>query len=70
MEQFYLYNRIKMKVTAWDTFETKKDVTTDEIFPIQWKTDRPLDYHVQPPYTLKKWEHQQIKSVLLNGWMD
>lgn len=30
----------------------KLNLTTNEIFPLQWQTDRPLDYHVKSPFTL------------------
>lgn len=33
---------------------TKLKITTDDIFPLKWQTDRPLDYHVKPPFTLPK----------------
>lgn len=32
----------------------KLNITIDDIFPLQWQTDRPLDYHVKPPYILEK----------------
>lgn len=31
---------------------TKLKITTDDIYPLKWQTDRPLDYHVKPPFTL------------------
>jgi len=30
----------------------KLQVTPEEIYPLTWRTDRPLDYHAKPPYTL------------------
>ncbi len=33
---------------------TKLKITTDDIYPLKWQTDRPLDYHVKPPFTLTK----------------
>jgi hypothetical protein len=33
---------------------TKLKITTDDIYPLRWQTDRPLDYHVKPPFTLQK----------------
>jgi hypothetical protein len=33
---------------------TKLKITTDDIYPLMWQTDRPLDYHVRPPFTLLK----------------
>ena len=32
----------------------KLEITTDDIYPLKWQTDRPLDYHVKPPFTLTK----------------
>ena len=31
---------------------TKLNITQDDIYPLKWQTDRPLDYHVKAPYTL------------------
>lgn len=31
---------------------TKLNITQDDIYPLKWQTDRPLDYHVKTPYTL------------------
>jgi len=33
---------------------TKLKVNQDDIYPLKWQSDRPLDYHVKPPYTLTK----------------
>ncbi len=33
---------------------TKLNITQDDIYPLKWQTDRPLDYHVKAPYTLTK----------------
>lgn len=33
---------------------TKLKVSQDDIYPLNWQSDRPLDYHVEPPYTLTK----------------
>ena len=33
---------------------TKLKVKEDDIYPLKWQSDRPLDYHVKPPYTLTK----------------
>lgn len=33
---------------------TKLNVNQDDIYPLKWQSDRPLDYHVKPPYTLTK----------------
>jgi hypothetical protein len=33
---------------------TKLKITTDDIYPLKWQTDRPLDYHVRPPFSLPK----------------
>lgn len=32
----------------------KLKISRDDIYPLQWQSDRPLDYHVKPPYTLMK----------------
>ncbi len=32
----------------------KLKVSQDDIYPLKWQSDRPLDYHVKPPYTLTK----------------
>ena len=29
-------------------------ITLDDIYPLKWSSDRPLDYHVKAPYTLQK----------------
>ena len=31
---------------------TKLNITRDDIYPLKWQADRPLDYYVKPPYTL------------------
>ncbi len=31
---------------------TKLKISTDDIYPLKWQSDRPLDYHVKGPYTL------------------
>ena len=33
---------------------TKLAINIDDIFPLKWQSDRPLDYNVKPPYTLTK----------------
>lgn len=33
---------------------TKLNITQDDIYPLKWQSDRPLDYHVKPPFTLTK----------------
>jgi hypothetical protein len=33
---------------------TKLNITTEDIYPIKWQTDRPLDYHVKPPFIVQK----------------
>jgi hypothetical protein len=33
---------------------TKLKISEDDIFPLKWQPDRPLDYHVKGPYTLTK----------------
>ena len=33
---------------------TKLSITQDDIYPLKWQSDRPLDYHVKPPFTLTK----------------
>ena len=33
---------------------TKLKISQDDIYPLKWQSDRPLDYHVKPPYTLTK----------------
>jgi len=33
---------------------TKLKVNQADIYPLKWQSDRPLDYHVKPPYTLTK----------------
>jgi hypothetical protein len=33
---------------------TKLNVNQTDIYPLKWQSDRPLDYHVKPPYTLTK----------------
>jgi hypothetical protein len=32
----------------------KLKVNQEDIYPLKWQSDRPLDYHVKPPYTLTK----------------
>ncbi len=32
----------------------KLKINQDDIYPLKWQSDRPLDYHVKPPYTLTK----------------
>ncbi|MBK6998070.1 MAG: hypothetical protein IPH31_25485 [Lewinellaceae bacterium] len=32
----------------------KLNITQDDIYPLKWQSDRPLDYHVKPPFTLEK----------------
>jgi len=33
---------------------SKLKINQDDIYPLKWQSDRPLDYHVEPPYTLTK----------------
>ena len=33
---------------------TKLKVSQDDIYPLKWQSDRPLDYHIKSPYILKK----------------
>jgi hypothetical protein len=57
---FVKKDSIYLKIGAdWYNIEepellVKLNVTADDIFPLKWQTDRPLDYHVKPPFTLTK----------------
>lgn len=33
---------------------TKLNIREEDIYPLKWAPDRPLDYHVKPPYLLQK----------------